>query len=238
MTCDIESAASHERDFEVKHFRMQTIRGRALLSCLVLIGVASACAQNGDPVEGAKSAEGAQLAQVAHAAPDFTLVDCAGQKHTLSALRDKIVVLEWVNQDCPYYRRAIPVLKALSERYGGRPDVVWLGIESTHYRKADENVKLSKEHGLDYPILMDTDGRVGRLYEAKTTPQMYVINRGVLVYAGALHDDPQGKKKATDIRHYTVEALEAVLAGKDVPLAQTTPWGCSVKYHKKNKTRK
>ncbi len=172
-----------------------------------------------------------QKAEVGKAAPDFTLKDCYGKEHTLSDHKDKLVVLEWVNQQCPYYIRAIPLMKKLHQKYEDQ-DIVWLGVESTHWRKPDENKKLIKQKELGYTILMDNDGQVGRLYEAKTTPHIYVINKGKLVYAGALNDDPRGSQKESEVRNYVDEALAAVLAGKDVPLAETKPWGCSVKYAK------
>jgi len=178
----------------------------------------------GDP-----SAKSAPAVRIGQPAPDFTLRDHTGKEHRLSEYSDKVVVLEWLNQECPYSLRAVPTVKALSTKYAEK-GVVWLGVESTHWRKPEENVKYARDHELKYPILMDNEGKVGRLYGARTTPHIFVINKGTLAYAGALHDDPQGKKAANEIRHYVDEALAAVLGGKDVPLAETTPWGCSVKY--------
>jgi len=167
--------------------------------------------------------------KIGQPAPDFTLLDHTGKKHRLSDYADKVVVLEWLNQECPYSVRAVPVVKALSTKYAEK-GVVWLGVESTHWRKPEENDKYARDKELKYPILMDNEGKVGRLYGARTTPHIFVINKGTLAYMGALHDDPQGKKAASEIRNYVDEALTAILGGKDVPLAETTPWGCSVKY--------
>ncbi len=171
-------------------------------------------------------------AEVGATAPDFTLLDQTGKKHKLSDYDDKVVVLEWVNQECPWSVKAVPVCKELAEKYAGK-DVVWLGVESTNWRKAEENASYIKDKELPYPILMDNDGKVGKMYGAKTTPHIYVIDEGTLVYAGALHNDQYGKKDEGEVRNYVDEALTAVLADKKVPLAQTTPWGCSVKYEKK-----
>lgn len=177
-----------------------------------------------------------QAAKIGETAPDFTLKDADGKEHKLSDLKDKTVVLEWLNQECPYSVRALPVVRKLHEEFTAR-GVVWLGIESTHWRKAEDNRKYAKDQKLAYPILMDNDGKVGRLYGAKTTPHVYVIHQGELVYAGALHDDAGGKKPESEVRNYLKEALEAILGGKPVPLAETTPWGCSVKYAAAGKTR-
>jgi len=189
--------------------------------------VAQDAAAKAAPREPAK--ETPEVAKVGEAAPDFTLLDATGTKHTLSQYKDKVVVLEWLNQECPWSVKAVPVVNDLHKKYKEK-GVIWLGVESTHWRKAEENVRYAKEKEITFPILMDNDGTVGRLYSAKTTPHLYVINRGKLVYAGALNNNQHGDKKDADVRNYVDEALTAVLAGKDVPLAETKPWGCSVKY--------
>lgn len=203
---------------------------------LVLCALAISCTTSADepptPAEEGKP----HVAKVGATAPDFTLKDIHGKEYKLSDLKDKTVVLEWLNQECPFSVRALPVVRKLYEEYTAR-GVLWLGIESTHWRKAEDNQKYTKEQKLTYPILMDNDGKVGRLYGAKTTPHVFVIHQGTLVYAGALHDDPGGKKPESEVRNYLKEALEAILGGKPVPLAETTPWGCSVKYAAAGKTR-
>jgi peroxiredoxin len=178
-----------------------------------------------------KAEKPAAAAMVGEPAPDFTLTDCHGKKFTLSDLKDKLVVLEWVSQECPFCIKAIPVVKQIQKKYEGK-GIVWVGIESTHWRKAEENINFIKEKELAYTILMDADGQVGHLYGAKTTPHIFIINKGKLAYAGALSNDQSGKKKPEEVRGYVDEALAAILGGKGVPVAETTPWGCSVKYAK------
>lgn len=204
---------------------MQSIRATLVLLGAALIGIAPVWAQESDQKPAAK-------AEVGKAAPDFTLTDCFGKQHKLADLKDKVVVLEWVNQQCPWSVKAIEDVKKLRKKFDEK-GVVWLGIESTHGRKPGENVEYIKEKELNYPILMDNDGKVGRTYGARTTPHLFVINKGNLVYAGALHDDQYGRKKEGEARHYIDEALTAVLKGEKVPLAETKPWGCSVKYESK-----
>lgn len=215
---------------------MQTRPLRIVLAVALTAGFAMATtsAQGHDSKKPEDAAAPSAKAQVGQDAPDFTLTDAAGTKHTLSDYKDKLVVLQWVNQQCPWSLKAIPAIKELQKKYDQK-GVVWLGIESTHWRKAEENVQYAKEKELNFPILMDNEGTVGRLYGAKTTPHLYVINKGKLVYAGALHNNQQGDKKAGEVRNYLDDALAAVLAGKDVPLAETTPWGCSVKYKEESK---
>lgn len=91
---------------------------------------------------------------------------------------------------------------------------------------------------MSFPILMDNEGTVGRKYDAKTTPHIYVINKSKLVYKGGLHNNQHGNKKESEVRNYLDEALAAVVAGKEVPVPETKPWGCSVKYKKKDQDKK
>lgn len=169
---------------------------------------------------------------VGEAAPDFTLADQDGNSVSLSDFEGKVVVLEWLNPDCPFVQRHYKAgtMKSLAETYGGK-GVVWLTINSTNYMDAAANAKFKADHGLPYPILVDQSGEVGHLYDAKTTPHMYIIDgAGKLVYVGAIDDDPRGSSD-TPANHVTA-ALDEVLAGKAVSTPETTPYGCSVKYKK------
>ena len=166
-------------------------------------------------------------------APDFTLPDTAGNEVSLSDFEGKIVVLEWLNPDCPFVQRHYKAgtMKELATKYGGE-GVVWLTINSTHYMNAEANAKFKASNDLPYAILVDQSGDVGRLYDAKTTPHMYIIDGdGELVYMGAIDDDPRGNKGEPAV-NYVAVALDEMLAGKAVTTAETKPYGCSVKYKK------
>jgi peroxiredoxin len=215
--------------------QMHVARSFAFLGVLALVATCGA-QEAGKTTPPAKS-DAPVGAKVGAAAPDFTLTDSNGKEHKLSDLKDKVVVLEWVNKECPWCLKAIPAVKALRKTYEPK-GVVWLAVDSTHGRKAEDNVAFAKEKDLGYTILMDPDGKVGRLYGAKTTPHVFVINKGTLVYNGALHNNQQGDKPDSEVRNYVDEALGAVLAGKDVPVAETKSWGCSVKYAKDNQAGK
>lgn len=169
-------------------------------------------------------------AQIGKPAPGFTLADQNGQSVSLSSYRGKIVVLEWINPQCPFVQRHYKAgtMKTLASTYAPR-DVVWLAINTTPTATAEENKAWIAKHGLAYPILSDKDGSVARQYAAKTTPHMFVISRdGTLVYEGAIDDDPQGTKG--DRVNYVHKALEELLAGKAVTTPHTRSYGCSVKY--------
>lgn len=172
-------------------------------------------------------------ASIGHAAPNFTLADSAGNKVSLSDFEGKIVVLEWLNPDCPFVQRHYKAgtMKSLATKYDGE-DVVWLTINSTNYMDAAANAKFKAEYDLPYTILVDQSGEVGHLYGAKTTPHMYIIDgTGRLVYIGAIDDDPRGNKDEPAV-NYVAVALDETLDGKTVTTAETKPYGCSVKYKK------
>lgn len=165
-------------------------------------------------------------AQLGKPAPDFALKTTRGEERRLAGYSDKIVVLEWICQNCPASVFAAPTMIEMAKQYGEQ-DVVWLAIDSTHFQTADKNEKYRKDKGIPYEILMDNDGRVGRLYGAKTTPHLFVINKGTLVYGGAL--DNGGFRKKGD-RNYVGEVLDALLKNEAPPITRTKPYGCSVKY--------
>ncbi len=171
-------------------------------------------------------------AAVGAAAPDFTLMDTSGNEVSLSDFEGQVVVLEWLNPDCPFVQRHYKAgtMKSLATKYGAQ-DVVWLTINSTNYMDAAANAEFKAANDLPYPILVDQSGDVGHLYGAATTPHMYVIDgSGKLVYAGAIDDDPRGSSDSPT--NYVAAALDEVLAGEVVTTAETKPYGCSVKYKK------
>ncbi|MGC3989141.1 MAG: thioredoxin family protein [Chthoniobacteraceae bacterium] len=172
-------------------------------------------------------------------APDFKLTDIHGKSHSLTEFKGKPVVLEWVNYGCPFVGKQYNSknMQTLQQEYTAK-GVVWLSINSSAPGKqgnmsAEEWQKAVTEKGA-HPtaVLLDSDGKVGHLYGAKTTPDMWVINsNGKVVYTGAIDSiastDVADVPKATN---YVKEALDATMAGKTVPTAETRSYGCSVKY--------
>ena len=170
---------------------------------------------------------------VGDTAPEFTLSDTAGNKVSLSDFAGDVVVLEWLNPDCPFVQRHYKAgtMKTLADEYGAK-DVVWLTINSTNYMDAAANAEFKAANNLPYTILVDQSGEVGHLYGAATTPHMYVIGSdGKLAYIGAIDDDPRGSNGGA-ATNYVALALDETLAGQTVSTAETKPYGCSVKYKK------
>jgi len=170
-------------------------------------------------------------------APDFTLTDHMGKTHKLSDYQGKVVVLEWVNPDCPFVVRhyKADTMTNLAKQFGEK-DVVWMAVNTTKYFDQEANAKFAKAEGISYPVLDDHTGEVGRMYHAKTTPHMFVIDaKGMIAYNGAIDDDPKGKNET--VTNYVAAAVKDVLAGEKVENATTKPYGCSVKYADKAKAK-
>lgn len=186
-------------------------------------------AQQEAPGEGGQAA-----ARVAREAPGFTLVDQNGQQVSLSDYEGKVVVLEWINYDCPFvqrhYEADLRTMAGLLETY--RPKgVVWLSINSTFYANPEKNKQWAEQQNIDWPVLDDHTGQVGRLYGATNTPHMFVVDKsGRIVYEGAIDNNPAGDKDKEDVVNYVDEALSGVVARQVVSTRQTRPYGCTVKY--------
>jgi len=174
---------------------------------------------------------------VGQPAPEFTAKNLEGKAVKLSDLKGKIVVLEWTNPGCPFVQRQYSkaALGSLQKEYTDK-GVVWLVINSTNkehrdFREAAELKKVYEGWKSAYSdMLLDPEGALGKLYDARTTPHMFIIDaKGLLRYAGAIDDDPRGTKESGRI-NYVRLAIDALTAGKDVATTSTTPYGCSVKY--------
>lgn len=192
-----------------------------------------AAAKKADEAKDENKAEAPETATIGKPAPDFTLTDATGEKHTLSDYRGKTVVLEWTNPECPYVQRHYKeeTMSKTLEKLGGSDKVAWLAIDTTHTNTPKKSKKWKDKHGIEKPILQDKEGKVGKRYEAKTTPHMYVIDKeGVLRYRGAIDDDPKGDKKPKARTNYVTQAVQALQNGESLDKKKTEAYGCSVKY--------
>jgi peroxiredoxin len=177
--------------------------------------------------------------RVGDPAPDFTGTGSNGRTQTLSQYKGKYVVLEWSNRDCPFTRKHYESgnMQSLQKEWTAK-GVVWLTVLSSapgqegYVTASEENAQLARVHAAPTAAVLDPSGRIGREYEAKTTPDMYVIDpSGKLIYAGAIDDHPT--PDADDIKvskNYVSEALTQAMAGGAVAPSSTRPYGCSVKY--------
>lgn len=209
----------------------------------LVIGALAADAILDARTNGLTAAELSAAPKVGEPAPAFTAVDTRGASHSLQAYRGQWAVLEWVNHECPYTKKHYKSVdgrpgntQAMQRDYAKR--VVWLSVVSSApgkqgYTSTEEADEVTREKGAaPAAVIRDTAGTLGRLYGARTTPQYAIIDpQGVLRYAGAIDDKPS--PRVNDIAtatNYVRAALDAGLAGKEIAVTQTQPYGCDVKY--------
>ena len=172
-------------------------------------------------------------------APEFTGIDTRGNSHTLSDFRGTPVILEWTNHDCPYVRKHYNSgnMQQLQKKAtaGG---IVWLSIISSkpgkqgHVSGKQANELTRSRNAAPTAVILDETSEIGRLYGAKTTPHMYIIDKtGQLVYMGGIDSIPSSNEDdIAGAKNYMTAALDAMAAGKPIKDSVTRPYGCSVKY--------
>ena len=172
-------------------------------------------------------------------APNFALTDTQGKAVQLSDFKGKYVVLEWTNPGCPFVRNHYNTrnMQALQASWAPR-GVVWLSIDSSNRTSFDfmSPAKLGEwmqaRGAAQSAVLVDPDSATAKLYQAKTTPHMFVIDpQGKIVYAGAIDDRPSTRPEDPPAaNNYVRAALTQATGGIPVATATTTPYGCSIKY--------
>lgn len=170
---------------------------------------------------------------------DMAVVDSNGELHIMSDYAGKTVVLEWTNHGCPYVQKHYDTNNMQNlQKSAADDDVVWLSIVSSApgtqgFVSGDEaNVLTASRDAAPSAVLLDPAGSVGRTFEAKTTPHMYIIDADqTLVYQGAIDDNRSARARSVEGAHnYVTAALDAMKAGEPIAVAETTPYGCNVKY--------
>jgi len=166
----------------------------------------------------------------------FTLEDQNGKKVSFSTFRKKIVVLEWLDPDSPECLRHYKAgtYKAVLDKLKGKNKqrVVWLAINSDVYGTAETNKKFAQEYKVQYQILDDCAGRVGKIYGIKVTPTILIkAPDGSIAYSGAVDDDPKGEKE--EPLNYVAQALDELIEGKAISVAETEPYGTAIPYNRR-----
>ena len=176
---------------------------------------------------------------VGQPAPAFVAVDSKGQQHKLADYQGKVVVLEWTNHECPYVKKHYGSSNMQNlQKQARQAGIVWLSVissapgEQGHVAGAKADELTASRQAAPTAVLLDAQGVIGKAYDARTTPHMYVIDaKGILRYAGGI--DSIATAKPADIEKadpYFKTALESVLKGENVAQATTRPYGCAVKY--------
>ena len=227
----LESASTHACEVldatRVRAYAMEMILN-PWKSCAVVVALVASVAF---------ADEGA--AKVGSSAPDFSLKDLQGKTVSLSQFKGKTVVLEWFNPDCPFVKAShtkgslVDTAKQQSSK-----GVVWLAINSNASGKQGSGVEKNRDgaktFGMEYPVLLDETGKVGKSYGATNTPHIFVIDStGKLAYAGAIDNSPDGEggsPQGGTLVNYANAALEDLRAGRPVKTPTTKAYGCGVKY--------
>ena len=168
-------------------------------------------------------------------APPFTLKSVDGKTVSLADFKGKLVVLEWVNPNCPFSNRHARE-KTMEDLATQHHEVVWLGINSSSPQSGEFIAPAAYEsylqkNGITYPVLYDESGTVGHAYGARTTPHMFIIDpAGKVAYNGAIDDDPSGRREKAERVNYVGKGIGAEQKGTAPDPATTKPYGCSVKY--------
>ncbi len=177
--------------------------------------------------------------EVGKPAPEFSAMDSNGKSIKSSDFRGKTVVLEWTNDGCPYVKKHYTSnnMQTLQKEAAAK-GIVWLTIISSApgaqgYVTGEEANKLTATRGASpAAIILDPEGKLGHLYDARTTPHMFIVNgEGTLVYMGGIDD--KATTEVADIQtatNYVRAALDNLAAGAPIENAVTRPYGCSVKY--------
>jgi peroxiredoxin len=176
--------------------------------------------------------------EVGKPAPDFTATDINGKTVKLSDYKDKVVVLESYNLDCPFCHNHFQTgaMQELQKDMTAK-GVVWLMVNSvnpnnsSHRTPEQARAEWTEEKLNATAWIDDSSGKLGHLYGMKTTPHMFVIDKsGVLVYDGAIDDQPTPNHDPRKANNYVRAAVEKTLAGEKVSVSETKPYGCAVKY--------
>jgi len=177
--------------------------------------------------------------KIGQPAPDFTLPGADGKSHSLASYKGRYVVLEWTNHECPFVKKHYKSgnMQAQQKELTGK-GAVWLSIVSSAkgeqgHVDAAQAIALTKQRGAaPTAVLLDPAGDVGRKYDAKTTPHMFIVAPdGKLIYMGGIDSIPSADADdIADATPYVKVALAEAMAGKPVTHASTKPYGCAVKY--------
>ena len=171
-------------------------------------------------------------------APAFTLVDADGTQRSLADFKGKTVVLEWSNEGCPYVKKHYTGAMQALQREATADGVVWLTIISSApgtqgFVEGEEARAWKAKHQAAFThLLLDPTGEVGKRYDAKTTPDMRIIDpQGRLIYVGGIDDKPTNKvEDLAGATNFVRAALADAKAGRPVQTAFAQPYGCSIKY--------
>ena len=178
--------------------------------------------------------------RIGQAAPDFVGVDTNGNAHRLDDFQGQTVVLEWTNHDCPFVQKHYESGNMQTQQRRAQNDhgVVWLTVISSspgtqgHVSPDKANALTESRDASPTAVILDEDGTIGRAYDARVTPHMYIIDeQGTLIYMGGIDSNPSADPAdIPDATQYVIQALNEKAADEPISEPITRPYGCSIKY--------
>lgn len=164
--------------------------------------------------------------EINHPAPDFELPDLEGRLHRLSDYRGKIVIVNFWSCECPHSERTDKAIMAMFVQWRDASRVAMLSIAANRSEDV-EALKTAADARRLPTVLMDAQCFVADLYEAQTTPHVYVIDgEGILRYRGAIDDMTFRKRIPT--RFFLDEAVESLLEGRLPTVTESPAYGCTI----------
>lgn len=178
--------------------------------------------------------------EIGQPAPDFAVVDTQGEVRALSEFAGQTIVLEWTNHDCPFVVKHYAPGNMQNQQRIAREehDAVWLTIissregEQGHVSPEQADELTASRNAFPTAVLLDEDGTMGRAFDARVTPHMYIIDAdGILVYMGGIDSNPSANPDdIPGATQYVMVALEEMAAGLPISNPVTRPYGCTIKY--------
>ncbi|MEE4295571.1 MAG: thioredoxin family protein [Wenzhouxiangella sp.] len=178
--------------------------------------------------------------EIGQPAPDFSVIDTKGQTHSLSDFAGQLVILEWTNHDCPFVVKHYSAGNMQDQQRLARDEhnAIWLTVissragEQGHVTPEQADELTASRDAFPTAVLLDESGDMGRAYDARVTPHMYIIDGdGILSYMGGIDSNPsRHSEDIPDATQYVVKALDDLAAGREVAHAVTRPYGCTIKY--------
>jgi peroxiredoxin len=177
--------------------------------------------------------------------PKLNFKGLNGKKLTMAQLRGKTVILAWYSMTCPVMKPSLPKLLQLNSDLASE-NLVVIGVNSNAHELADAKLRKDKDgkplkpyqklrkhvkkNKVNFMVCTDPGNFIADLFNARTTPHMFVIDpEGVLRYSGALDDDPKSLKQFSQRNSYVREAVVAIQNKQPVATPKTKPYGCSIK---------
>jgi peroxiredoxin len=163
-------------------------------------------------------------------APEFRLADSAGKVHSLADMKDaRYVVVVFLGTECPLARLYAPRLNRLAAEYANK-HVQFVGIVSNLQDTPEEIAEYVRDHDVAFPVLVDPNNLVADQFQAVRTPEVFVLDGGRVVrYHGRI--DGQylpGVQKTNNPRRDLAEALDELLAGREVSQGDVEAVGCFI----------